>query len=176
LYARTVLHTHTCTSQQLAPKKQRAPRSNRNNERLTENAQARPPSENAGENKKIKNGKTNMEVKTTKSVEKILLTMGLGSAVPGLTRKALNSPTPRYPETAMAVSPERSRTLPPALAREAFEEQARTAEAGFGLLELGDIERGDAIIERADAPARAGKGCRQNNRAAERQGVRGVRF
>jgi len=53
---------------------------------LTENAQARPPSENAGENKKIKNGKTNTEVKTTKSVEKILLTMGLGSAVPGLTR------------------------------------------------------------------------------------------
>ena len=128
-----------------------------------------------------------MEIKTRKSVEKILLTMGLGLAVPRLraqeTRKALDSPTPRYPETARqfrlsgVVKVQVVTThCRPALAREAFEEQARTAEAGFGLLELGDIERGDAIIKRADAPARAGKGCRQNNRAAERQGVRGVRF
>jgi hypothetical protein len=58
--------------------------------------------ENAGENKTIKNRKTNMEIEMRKSVEKILLTMGLGLAVTGLkeTRQALNSPTPTYPETA----------------------------------------------------------------------------
>ena len=45
-----------------------------------------------------------MEMKTRKSVAKMLLTMGLGLGAPGLcaqeTRKALNSPTPTYPETA----------------------------------------------------------------------------
>ena len=43
-------------------------------------------------------------MKTKTSVAKILLTMGLGLALPGLraqeTRKLLNSPTPTYPETA----------------------------------------------------------------------------
>jgi hypothetical protein len=76
---------------------------------LTENAQAWPPPDNAGENKKIKNRKTNMEIKTRKSVETILVTMGLGLAVPRLraqeTRKALDSPTPRYPETARQFRP-----------------------------------------------------------------------
>jgi TonB family protein len=54
--------------------------------------------------KKIQNGKTNMEMKARRSVAKVLLTMGLGLGVPGLraqeTRKLLNSPTPSYPETA----------------------------------------------------------------------------
>ena len=45
-----------------------------------------------------------MDIRTRNCVAKILLTMGLGLAVPGLraqeTRKALNRPTPAYPETA----------------------------------------------------------------------------
>ena len=64
-----------------------------------------PSPVDAGSQKNSKqNGKTKIEMNTKKTVAQILLAMGLSFAAAGAhaqeNRKALNNPTPVYPETA----------------------------------------------------------------------------
>ena len=56
------------------------------------------------------------------------------------------------------------------------EQEARTGEAGFGLLELGDIEGSDVKTARLEAGAGAWKRSGKNNGGAESKGVGGVRL
>ena len=56
------------------------------------------------------------------------------------------------------------------------EQEARTGEAGFGLLELGDIEGSDVKTAGLEAGAGAWKRSGKNNGGAESKGVGGMRL
>src|SRR5579859_37016 len=57
-----------------------------------------------------------------------------------------------------------------------LEDKAGTGEPGFSFLEFGDVERRDVEASSFDAGARAGKGRRKNDRAAQSESVGGVRL
>ena len=75
------------------------------------------------------------------------------------------------PEKRVGQSPQQ-----PSRASRRFEQKAGTGEAGFGLLELGDIEGSDVKTAGLEARAGAWKRSGKNNGSAESKGVGGVRL